>query len=74
MSRCSDTKWYAVEQLILNDFIVGTHNGVECADYGATQNEQAKYTNSISGLFIGLYLNRAVHNSKVKSDLIINAI
>lgn len=63
-----------VEQLMLEDFVVGIYNGILYSDYGATQNEQAKYTNSIGGSFIGLYLNQAVHHSKKKSDLIIDVI
>lgn len=63
-----------VEQLMLEDFVVGIYNGTLYSDYGATQNEQAKYTNSIGGSFIGLYLNQAVHNSKKKGDLIVDVI
>lgn len=63
-----------VDKLIQNDFEVGIYDGVQYADVGSTQNEQAKYTNSIGGSFIGIFLNQAVHNSKKQSGRVIDSI
>lgn len=63
-----------VDELIENGFEVGIYNGVQYRDCGATQNVQGKYSNNIGSSFIGVYLNRAVHNSAQKSALVIDAI
>lgn len=63
-----------VDELIEEDLEVGIYDGIQYTDYGATQNEQAKYTNSIGGSFIGIYLNQAIHHSKKKNTLVIDAI
>lgn len=63
-----------VDELIQNGFEVGIYNGTLYADYGATQNEQARFTNSIGGSFIGVFLNQIVHHSKSKNALVIDAI
>lgn len=63
-----------VDQLVQRDFEVGIYNGTQFADFGATQNEQAKFTNSINGSFIGIFLNQAVHHSKSKNTLVAEAI
>lgn len=63
-----------VDELIQNDFEIGIFDGTQFADFGATQNEQAKFTNNIGGSFIGIFLNQAVHHSKSKSALIVDAI
>jgi hypothetical protein len=63
-----------VDTLIQNDFDVGIYDGQQYQNCGATQNEQAKFTNSIGGSFIGVYLNRTVHRSKKESDKVIDAI
>lgn len=63
-----------IDRLMQDDFEVGIYNGIQYIDCGATQNEQAIYTNSIGGSFIGIYLNREIHNSKAKSNLVIDSI
>lgn len=63
-----------IDELIKNDFEVGIYDGIQYTNCAATQNEQAKYTNSIGGSFIGIYLNQAVHHSKKKNTLVIDAI
>lgn len=63
-----------IDELIQNDFEVGVYDGIQYPNCAATQNEQAKYTNSISGSFIGIYLNQAIHHSKKKNILVIDAI
>lgn len=63
-----------IDQLVQKDFEVEIFNGTQFADFGATQNEQAKFTNSINGSFISIFLNQAVHHSKSKNTLVIEAI
>lgn len=63
-----------IDELIQNDFEVGIYDGTLYSDFGATQNEQAKYSNSVSGSFIGVFLNQAVHHSRSKNNLVIEAI
>lgn len=61
-------------EFLMNNFTVGIYDGTQYSDYGATQNEQAKYTNSTGSSFVGIYLNQAVHNSQEKGNLVINSI
>lgn len=64
-----------IDQFIQKDLEVEIFNGTEFTDFGATQNEQAKFTNSIiNGSFIGIFLNQAIHHSKSKNTLVIEAI
>lgn len=63
-----------VDAFIQNDLEVGIYDGIQYTDYGATQNEQAKATNSISGSFIAIFLNQIVHHSKSKNNFVIDAI
>jgi hypothetical protein len=63
-----------VDTLIQNDFEVGIYDGQQYSNCGATQNEQAKFTNSIGGSFIATYLNKEIHTSKKESNKIIDSI
>lgn len=52
-------------------FEVGIFNGVQYAKLASINNQQADYTNSIGGNFIGLFLNRAVgHSKRLRSSFI----
>lgn len=63
-----------VARLLDENFTVGIYDGVQYDHCGATQNVQAIYTNSIGNDFIGIFLNRIVHNSYNMSNLVVEAI
>jgi hypothetical protein len=58
------------DQFIQREFDVGTYNGIQYQDCGATENKEAQYCNAVGIPFVGIFLNKQTHYSHRKSTLV----